>query len=148
LQHGWHMYEHPWDFERGDWTPTGGAKRFEAGSPNTVGQAALDASVRLLLDYGMENVGNRVLANTGFLLTELGKIEGVNISSRKSPDRRSGIVTFNHETVALAKIHKRLTAAGVSVAIRGDSIRVSPHFYQGEKQLLRFIALLDLALSG
>ena len=85
------------DFERKHWTPARSAKRFEAGSPNTIGQAALHASVELLLDYGMENVGQRVLANTGFLIRNLEDIPGVRIAAvtRGTP---SGIVSFTHQS--------------------------------------------------
>lgn len=145
LQQGWHMFEHPFDFERDHWEPASSAKRFEAGSPNTMGQAAMDASVQLLLGYGMDKVGARVLANTGFLLRELGKIPGVMISSRTSPDRQSGIVSFRHESVAAEAIHQALAEAGVDVVIRGGSIRVSPHFYQDEEMLGRFMNIVGSA---
>jgi len=148
LQQGWHMFEHPWDFERDDWSPASSAKRFEAGSPNTVGQAALHASVQLLLNYGMENVGNRVLSNTDFLLTELGKFNGVKVTSHESPERRSGIVSFKLESEPLVRLYSRLSDAGVSAVVRGDSIRLSPHFYQGKKQLFQFLEVLGSALSG
>ena len=139
------MFEHPFDFERDHWEPASSAKRFEAGSPNTMGQAAMDASVQLLLDYGMDKVGARVLANTGFLLRELGKIPGVMLSSRTSPDRQSGIVSFRHESVAAEAIHQALAEAGVDVVIRGGSIRVSPHFYQDEEMLGRFMNIVGSA---
>ena len=147
LQQGWHMFEHPWKFEREDWTPALSAKRFEAGSPNSIGQAALNASLNLLLDYGMANVGRRVLSNTDYLLANLEHLPGVRVSSHKAAERRSGIVSFTHEELSVLSLHRELTRAGVSVVVRGDSIRVSPHFYQGEKQLDEFLEILKSALS-
>ena len=147
LQQGWHMVEQPWKFERDDWTPTPGAKRFEAGSPNSIGQAALNASVNLLLDYGMANVGQRVLANTDYLIQNLEQVPGVRISSPKAPPRRSGIVTFSHQTLSVQTLHRELTQAGASVVVRGDSIRLSPHFYQGEKQLDELLEILQSAID-
>lgn len=147
LQQGWHMFEHPWKFERDDWTPALGAKRFEAGSPNSIGQAALNASVNLLLDYGMENVGRRVLANTDYLIQNLETLPGVRISSPKAVERRSGIVSFTHQALSVHALHRELTQAGASVAVRGDSIRLSPHFYQGEKQLVELLEILQSAIN-
>ena len=147
LQQGWHMVEHPWKFEREDWTPALSAKRFEAGSPNSIGQAALNASLNLLLDYGMANVGRRVLSNTDYLLANLEHLPGVRVSSHKAAERRSGIVSFTHEERSVLSLHRELTRAGVSVVVRGDSIRVSPHFYQGEKQLDEFLEILQSAIS-
>ena len=147
LQQGWHMFEHPWKFERDDWTPALSAKRFEAGSPNSIGQAALNASLNLLLEYGMANVGRRVLSNTDYLLANLEHLPGVRVSSHEAADRRSGIVSFTHKELSILSLHRELTRAGVSVVVRGDSIRVSPHFYQGEKQLAEFLEILQAAIS-
>lgn len=141
-QQGWHMFEHPWNFEREDWTPAASSKRFEAGSPNTVGQAALNASVGLLLDYGMENVSAHVLANTDFLLRNLEDVPGIRIRSATEPARRSGIVCFSHRSMPVHDVHRALSEEGVSSVIREGSIRLSPHFYQGEDLLREFLRIL------
>lgn len=147
LQQGWHMFDHPWLFERNNWTPASSAKRFEAGSPNTLGQAALHATAELLLNFGMENVGRRVLDNSSFLFEELGRFPGARIRSAGGQPRRSGIVSFTHETIAVTVLHQRLTDAGVSAVVREDAIRLSPHFYQGESQLLDFMSILQAATA-
>ena len=54
IQQGWHMFDNPWNFHRGEWQPSTSAKRFEAGSPNSMGQAALHASLNLLLQADMD----------------------------------------------------------------------------------------------
>jgi selenocysteine lyase/cysteine desulfurase len=141
-QQGWHMYEHPWLFEREDWTPAASAKRFEAGSPNSLGQAALNASVELLLKCGMENVGGRILANSMFLFEQLQAQPGFRVTSRTEPERASGIVSFMHEKYSAREMHRLLTAAGVSCVVRDQSVRLSPHFYQGEAQLTELMGLL------
>ena len=147
LQQGWHMFDQPWHFERNNWTPATSAKRFEAGSPNTMGQAALHASTTLLLDYGMENVGRRVLDNSSFLFEELGALPGIRISSASSEQRRSGIVSFAHERIQATELHRHLVEAGVSAVVREGSIRLSPHFYQGEIQLSEFMQILQAAIA-
>jgi selenocysteine lyase/cysteine desulfurase len=147
LQQGWHMFEHPWIFERDDWTPAPGARRFEAGSPNSVGQAALNASVRLLLDHGMAKVGSRVLANTEFLLHHLDELPGIRINSPLTAERRSGIVNFSHQALPVIHLHRELVLADVSTVIRGGAIRLSPHFYQGEKELAEFMKILRKAIA-
>lgn len=146
LQQGWHMFESPFDFERSQWAPASSAKRFEAGSPNTVGQAALHASIQLLLRFGMEDVGHRVLANTRFLMEQLADIPGARIASRESARRQSGIVSFAIDSIPLEALHFRLTEAGASTVIRGQAIRISPHFYQNETQLGQFLEIIVRAL--
>ena len=48
-QFGWHMVEALGDYDRADWMPASTARRFEPGSPNTLAQHALSASLELLL---------------------------------------------------------------------------------------------------
>ena len=146
-QQGWHMVDNALDFDRTQWAPSETARRFEAGSPNTLGQTALCASAGLLLERGMERVGQRVLANTRFLRESLGALPGITLLSPGESHRRSGIVSFRHVGVAAGELYRRLTERGVSCALRGGAVRISPHFYQGEAVLAEFIELLESALA-
>jgi selenocysteine lyase/cysteine desulfurase len=112
-----------------------------------MGQAALHASTTLLLDYGMENVGRRVLDNSRFLIEELGELPGLRLSSASEEQRRSGIVSFTHERMQATAVHQHLVKAGVSAVVREGSIRLSPHFYQGETQLSEFMQILQAAIA-
>jgi selenocysteine lyase/cysteine desulfurase len=142
-QQGWHMFEHPWHFDRRDWTPAKSAKRFEAGSPNTLGQAALYASVELLMEFGLDKVSGRVLENTRLLVDAIRERPGLELVSRLEPGRQSGIVTFRPDGISAERLHRALTEAGVSCVLRGGAIRLSPHFYQGEKEMSRFVSILE-----
>ena len=125
-----------------EWPVSETAVRFEAGSPNTTGQAALHASAGLLLDYGMERVASAILQNTERLMTELVRIDGIRLNSRTAPARRSGIVSFGHETLAPGTLYQGLRERGISCALREGGVRVSPHFYQGEPELTVFLDAL------
>jgi len=142
LQRGWHMFDNPWNFHRRDWEPSASARRFEAGSPNTVGQAAFHASLELLLAVGMDQVSKQILSNTGYLVSELGQLPGIHISSHLSAERRSGIVSFTHEGISSQRLHSQLAKSRIVTAVRENSIRLSPHFYQDESDLAAFIGLL------
>ena len=142
VQQGWHMVDRYWDFQRDSWIPSETALRFEAGSPNSMGQAALHASTGLFLETGMETVAERVLANTALLVEQLPRIPGVSLVSRTETGRRSGIVSFAHERISPEEIYRALQNEGVSCAVRGRSVRVSPHYYQGENELGVFLELL------
>jgi len=136
------MVDRYWDFDRDQWDPSATASRFEAGTPNSIGQAALHASVRMFLDTGMDEVARRVLANTEFLLDSLPRIPGIRIRSRMEAERRSGIVSFVHERLSPENIYRTMQQNGVSCAVRGHSVRLSPHFYQGQKELQVFLDML------
>jgi cysteine desulfurase/selenocysteine lyase len=142
LQQGWHMVDRSWDFDRTEWPVSDTAVRFEAGSPNTTGQAALHASAGLLLEFGMERIGAAVLENTDRLMTELVRIDGIRLNSRTAPARRSGIVNFRHESIDPGTLYQGLKERGISCALREGGVRVSPHFYQGEAELVVFLEAL------
>jgi len=142
LQKGWHMVDRAWDFDRSEWTPSDSAIRFEAGSPNTTGQAALHASAGLLLEYGIERIAARILDNTALLAAELPKLAGVRLMSRTEPARRSGIVSFRHQAIASETLCSGLRERGISCAVREGGVRISPHFYQGERELSVFLDTL------
>jgi len=146
LQQGWHMYDNPWNFHAQNRQPSSTAKRFEAGSPNTLGQAALHASVELLLSAGMEQVSSQVLHNSEFLINELERLPSISITSRTTEKRRSGIVSFSHDTISSGRLHGQLAESGITTAVRGDSIRLSPHFYQDESDLSEFVQRLEKAI--
>ena len=141
-QHGWHMVDRFWDFDRDRWEPSSTALRFEAGTPNSIGQAALDASVTMFLEFGMDSVVRRVLANTDHLVRELSKLPGVELRSQTAPERRSGIVSFVHESFDSNEIYRTLKAEGVNCAVRDGAVRLSPHFYQGEREIQAFFERL------
>jgi len=138
-QQGWHMFENPWNFQRQDWTPAESARRFEAGSPNSAGQAALHACVAMLLDYGPDWVAQRVLANSDKLIHDLAEIPGLRIASPLEPERRSGIVSFSSDSLPAGEIHRRLKERNCTCAVREAWVRLSPHFYQGEEVLETFM---------
>lgn len=142
-QQGWHMFDNPWKFNRKEWQPSASARRFEAGSPNSLGQIALHTSLNLLLETGMEQVSRRILKNTYFLTGALPGLAGVQITSRIEPERCSGIVSFSHNEIRAGTLNSRLAQAGVTCAIRGNSVRLSPHFYQDETDLSEFVKILE-----
>jgi selenocysteine lyase/cysteine desulfurase len=141
-QLGWHMADNPWNFNRSDVRPSATAKRFEAGSPNTLGQVALHASLELLLGVGMDRVAECVMRNSRFLVEELSQLPRIQVTSRIDPQRLSGTISFLHRDLPSRKLHGLLTNAGITTAVRGNSIRVSPHFYQDETDLCMLIKVL------
>lgn len=133
-QFGWHMLEHPGDYERLDWEPAATARRFECGSPNLLGVHALAASLDLLLETGMESVSESISSNISYLIELLEKYS-FDILSPKAPERRAGIVTFRREEADMAAVYQALMESGVLCAHRGGGVRFSPHFYTSEADL-------------
>jgi cysteine desulfurase / selenocysteine lyase len=143
-QFGWHMLEHPGDYDRLDWEPAATARRFECGSPNLLGVHALAASLDLLLETGMESVSESISRNIYYLI-ELLEEHSFDILSPKAPERRAGIVTFRREDVDMAGVYQALMESGVLCAHRGGGVRFSPHFYTSEADLSEAVERLVAA---
>jgi selenocysteine lyase/cysteine desulfurase len=129
-QHGWRMVDHPYKFDRDNWQASETAIRFEAGSPNTLGQAALHASISLLQEIGQDKVATLIAGNSKLLSNSLEAIPGVELLRPFERQRVSGIVSFRVPGKDPADIHRALKQRELSCAVRADAIRLSPHFYQ------------------
>ena len=145
-QFGWHMAHNAGDFDSADWRPAGDGRRFECGSPNTLGIYALSATLDLFARVGMENVEQAVLAVSGYLIDELRKVKGVTVLTPETPERRAGIVTFRVDGADPKRLQKALAERGVVCAARGGGVRFSPHFYTGNERIDRAVGILKEVL--
>jgi selenocysteine lyase/cysteine desulfurase len=91
---GWHMLEQLGDFERRTWQPARSARRFEPGSPNMLGACALEASLSLLEEVGMQVVAEQLGRRVEQLHQGLAAIPGVQQLPGQQTGRRAGIVNF------------------------------------------------------
>lgn len=142
-EYGWHMLEHAGDYDRTDWEPARSARRFECGSPNLLGAMALEASLSLLEEVGMERVAAELDERIEWLCQGLGDLDGVDILSPTTRDRRAGILTFRLQGWDNAALFERLKAEQVVCALRGGGIRFSPHFYTPQRVIDETVALLQ-----
>ena len=148
-QFGWHMREHPGDYEPGTpWQTSRSATRFECGSPNMLGIHALDASLGLLHEQGMARIGEAILERSRLLTAWAVDHPGFSVLSPTDPARQSGIVTLRHARVPAHRLHEHLGRAGVMCALRGGGVRLSPHFYTPVAQLEETCRLLEQAATG
>ncbi len=93
-QLGWHMVDEPYQFNREQWQASKTAIRFEAGSPNILGQVAMYASLGVLEDFGMPAVEDLITANSRILSAALADMPGVELLRPFDRQRVSGIVSF------------------------------------------------------
>ena len=127
-QFGWHMLEHSGDFDRQDWQPAEDARRFECGSPNLLGIHALEASLSLIEEVGIEQVRSQLQERTAHLIEAIDR-HGLELLSPRATERRAGIVTFRVPGTPSAELYAGLMQRRVLCARRGGGIRFSPHFY-------------------
>ena len=130
-QFGWHMLKDAFDFSHQHSTlqVADGARRFEIGSPNMMGIAALNASLGLLLDIGIEKIQNKVIEKADYLINQLTSDSSITLLSPTQEGRYAGIINFQKQQVDNVKLYQHLQDNNVICAYRGDGIRFSPHFY-------------------
>ncbi len=119
-----------------------GGERFEPGSLNAVSLVGLEAAIELLLYVDLAEIEARILALTDDLIEGL-QARGCLITTPIAHRReRSGIVCFRCPGLDPKALADRLRAADVIISLRGDVIRVSPHFYNTRDDLERLLEIL------
>lgn len=141
-EYGWHMVADAGNYDRHDWTLAPDIRRFECGSPNMLCTHALSASLSLLLEVGMDTVGEAVLERSDYLIDKLAPRDDIELVTPAARHRRAGIVTFRHRRIASADLYQQLRTAGVVCAPRGGGVRLSPHFYTPYSVMDRALAAL------
>jgi selenocysteine lyase/cysteine desulfurase len=118
---------------------------FEAGSSAAVPQAALDASLGLLLELGVEAVAEHVARFHDRLEPEL-RARGFETS--RAPRLRSGILSARPPPGVEARaLREALAAEGVVVAIPDGRVRFAPHWPNDLGEVELVAAALDAALG-
>lgn len=141
-QFGWHMVEQLGDFNRDDWQPAFSARCFEPGSPNILGAHALEASLGLIEDVGIDEIERKVLSNAQ-LSFEMAQERGYELVTPTELERHAGIVTFRIPGVDAQELLTQLRGSGVACAERCGGIRFSAHFYNTRQDLEEAWLTLD-----
>ncbi|SDZ38016.1 aminotransferase class V-fold PLP-dependent enzyme [Pseudomonas sp. NFIX28] len=143
---GWHMLEHMGDYSRNEWEPAKSARRFECGSPNMLGAMALEASLSLLEEVGMEQVAALIAERVQWLQEGLSAIPGIRLHTPLNPARRGGILSFSIDGIDNRQVHEALQQQQVVCIPRGPGVRFSPHFYTEKRVIDETLAIVaDIA---
>lgn len=122
------------------WHPD--ARRFEEATLNIPGLLGLRASMELLMEAGLERIRARLLDLTEQLAEGVLARGYVVTTPMEAESERSGIVCFKHPQRPAAAIQERLAAANIIVSLRGEVIRVSPHFYNTAEEIAALVGAL------
>jgi selenocysteine lyase/cysteine desulfurase len=137
---GWHSVVHDHDFSKVELTLKPHAGRWESGTMNVAGIVALGASLELLLNAGIDAIGQRILEVTDYLC-DRAKAAGLDIYSSRHPGEASGIVSLLGIADPAAAV-RRCRAEGIIVNHRGGRLRVSPHAYNTFDEIDRLLTVL------
>ena len=141
---GWKCVECSKDYLDYNLTFSNSAQRYEPGVLGIVGIVGLHAALELLLEVGISAIAARS-ASLREVLVSMIKDKGYTVLGPTSPERSSGITSFASEDVGMVRLRQGLDDRGFVVSLRDGldgrkCIRVSPHFYNTEDEIFRFLA--------
>jgi len=141
---GWLSVKDPWNHLEYKLDLKNDAGVFQTGTINTAGLISLNASIKLMKEFGFPEIEKRVLDNSGYLIDRLSSM-GINPVADADRKYLSGIVSFKYGNVQ--KIFEYLDSRNISCAVRGGALRISPHFYNTRDDIDKFMSVLKEAVK-
>jgi selenocysteine lyase/cysteine desulfurase len=146
--YGWHNVRNPNFVAQEQTVFRSGAAKYEAGTQNLIGLVGLIAAMELALEIGVENIAAELHRKRVWLMPALQAKGFTVLNAAAKPENAGGIVSFYQPGKDLVALHNKLAEAGVITSLRGDRkgqnyIRLSPHFYNTDAELLRVVELVS-----
>ena len=117
--------------------------KFQTGFRNYVGIVGLESSAKYLLNFGMHNIRKKNQYLSNLFREELEKIPKIILYGPEDPNERTSIVSFNIEGLDSQKIVDKLEKQNIVLAVREimekKIVRVSPHFFNTDSEMLQVI---------
>ena len=113
------------------------ASAFQSGTLNSIAIYALNSSLKLLLEFGLDRIQKNVLDNTTYFLNGLKEIGFDPILRSCGVESLAGIVTVEHPKYR--EIFEMLSEKDIICSVREGLLRFSPHFYNIREEIDRVI---------
>jgi kynureninase len=134
---GWMAHEHPFAFETGRIKLASKSTRFLHGSPQIPALFAAEAGYEIINRAGVARIREKSLRQTD-LIFRLCDRQEYKIQTPRNPDQRGGTVVI--DVPYGDAVVKEMTARNVLADYRpGAGIRVSPHFYTTDSEIVTTI---------
>ncbi len=117
------------------------AARYEGGTFNMVGLAGFGASLKTLLDVGIENIElalHEVMIDAAEELKQIGAV----LHSSQSGQQWSGILSFDLPGKDAIAVKQQAKKENVILNARNGHVRISPHAYTTKQDIKQLIAAL------
>src|SRR5262249_50582223 len=124
--------------------PVAAARRFEEGTRNYLGIAALNASLQLIDTIGIERIEARIGELTDYLVQQVER-RGCRVESPRRPGEWSGIVLITPPpggptaTDLVAAMHGQR----ITINAREGCIHMGVHFYNTREEIDRVLRVID-----
>jgi len=134
---GWMAHRNPFAFDPGPIEYADDIFRFLHGTPNVPGMYSAMSGYEILLEAGVENVRKKSLRQTRQLM-ELAQAAGFAVKTPPLDASRGGTVTI--DVPHGYEVTNELLRRDVLVDFRpGSGIRIAPHFYTTDEEVVRVI---------
>jgi selenocysteine lyase/cysteine desulfurase len=145
--YGWHNVRCPNFVAQEQIVFRNDATKYEAGTQNLIGLVGLIQALELAREIGVETIAAELLRKRALLVPALQAKGWTVLNAGAAPENASGIVAFFRPDKNMAETHQILTDAGAITSLRGDRagqgyIRLSPHYYNTDAELERFLNLV------
>ncbi len=124
-----------------DFTLKPNARRFEYSTLPVIPLIGMGAAAELLLEAGVEIIGQQIKRLTDTLVEGLTQ-KGWTCHSPRDNQDWSGIVSFTHSTISISEACSRLAEIGAFAREREGLLRLAPHFYQSEDEMIKVVDCL------
>ncbi len=137
---GWTNTKEFNDYASRDMTLRPDAGRYECGTLNTIGCYGLRASVNFVLEVGVHNIGNAVLARADQVARSLANCE---LLGDRVGETGAGIVSFRRRDENYLVTMRRLKEHKIMAAPRQGWVRISPHFYTTPRDIETLVEAVE-----
>lgn len=148
--HGWHNVKCPDFLTQDDMQFQDGGRRYEAGTHNFLGLLGLEAALKLVAEVGVDAIGAELLRKRAWLAPAIAEKGYEVLRLDVQPENAGGITSFFRPGDDMQALHRHLSSAGIVTSRRRQPdgqwlIRLSPHFYNTDAELGRFLEVLGTA---
>jgi kynureninase len=137
---GWFAHRKPFQFEK-SMSYADGPRQFLNGTPSISALAAAQVGLRIIAKAGIEHIRRKSMRQTALLIREAEE-RGFGVRSPLDPEKRGGTVTV--DVPHAYEVSRELIRRNIIVDFRkGAGIRLAPHFYTSDDELLSAIESID-----
>ena len=132
-----------WDVNKLEFLPT--IDKFSISNTGNMMYHVAYAGMKIIDDYGIENVEKRILDLTDYLIEKFEEIPDKTFLTPLEKNFRSGIINVKlNNSIELAQ---KLSTRKIVVSSRYGGLRISPHFYNSQEDIDILIKEMKLLLD-
>lgn len=109
---------------------------YENSTLNCLGMIGLQSTIELFLKLGVKNIFEHITNLLNIFIANI-KDTNFNIESNLEPEHRSNILIFSHSDMSKNEfVQKELEKKNIFIALREGFLRISPHIFNNEEDIL------------